>query len=136
KHSTQVSQTINVVDTTPPAIGNPGANATIQCPATPVFTPPTASDLCGPATVHLISDVTTPGSCPQAFSETRTWDATDACGNHSTQVSQTINVVDTTPPIITCPANQTIGCTATTVFGTPTASDICDPNPQVECGAI
>src|SRR5207245_1033026 len=93
-HSVQVSQTITVVDTTPPTIGGQGANATIQCPATPSFTPPTASDTCGGATVNLISDVTTPttGGCAGAMTETRTWQANDCSGNVSATVSQSITV--------------------------------------------
>src|SRR5205085_5283892 len=91
-HSATRTQVITAVDTHGPTIGNPGANATINCPATPVFTPPTASDDCSGATVHQLSDVTVTGS-GGSFSETRSWDATDACGNHSATVSQTITVV-------------------------------------------
>src|SRR5206468_1099191 len=122
----QMHQTITVVDTTPPTIGSAGANATIECPATPSFTPPTASDTCGGATVNLISDVTTPGTCPGTFTETRTWDATDCSGNHSAQVHQTITVVDTTTPAKRpAGANATIECPATPSFTPPTASDTC-----------
>src|SRR4030095_13123990 len=71
-----------------------GGNATLSCGATPTFTPPTASDNCSGATVNLVSDVTSAGTCAGSFSETRSWDATDACGNHSaTTVSQTITVI-------------------------------------------
>ncbi len=112
-NSVSCSQTITVVDTTPPLIGQPGANTTIECPATPVFTPPTATDACDPnPAVIEVSDVTTPGNCPGTFTRTKTWRATDACGNMSTTVSQTITVVDTTPPTITCPPGVTVQCLA------------------------
>src|SRR5207237_185153 len=125
-HSVTRSQTITVVDTTPPTIGAAGTNTTIQCPATPSFTPPTASDTCGGATVNLVSDVTTPGTCPGTLTETRTWDATDCSGNHSVTRSQTITVVDTTPPTIgAAGANATIQCPNTPSFTPPTASDTC-----------
>src|SRR5207253_5293928 len=39
-----VTQTITVRDTTAPTIGGQGSNATIECPASPSFTAPTASD--------------------------------------------------------------------------------------------
>src|SRR5213075_3169233 len=97
-HSATVSQTITVVDTTPPTIGAAGANATIECTATPSFTAPTATDACGTATVNLLGDATSVNGCTKVV--TRTWDAVDACGNHSSTVSQTITVVDTTPPVI------------------------------------
>jgi hypothetical protein len=108
--STPVSQTITVVDTTAPTIGAAGANATIQCPNSPSFTPPTASDTCGGATVQQVSDVTTAGTCANTFSETKTWKAVDACGNPSGNVTQTITVVDTTKPSLTCPPDVTVDC--------------------------
>src|SRR5207249_799364 len=125
-HSATVSQTITVTDTTPPTIGGQGANATIECTATPSFTAPTATDACGTATVNQLSDVTTQGSCANNYTEVRTWDAVDACGNHSATVSQTITVTDTTPPTIGGQgANATIECTATPSFTAPTATDAC-----------
>jgi hypothetical protein len=41
--SAPVSQTVTVQDTTPPAIGGKGSNATIECRGTPSFTAPTVS---------------------------------------------------------------------------------------------
>src|SRR2546425_5885215 len=59
---------------------------------------------------------------------TRTWVATDACGNTNT-CSQTIATVDTTKPTFTfCPASQTNECEVALDFGTPTASDTCGTN--------
>src|SRR6266853_239285 len=121
-----VAQTITVVDITPPTIGGQGANRTINCPATPTFTTPTATDACSGATVNLVSDITTAGSCAGSYTETRTWKAVDACGNASGTVAQTITVVDTTPPTIGGQgANGTINCPATPSFTAPTASDAC-----------
>src|SRR4030095_10002221 len=121
-----VSQTITVIDNTPPTIGTPGANGTVICPATPSFTPPTASDVCSTASVQQVSDVTTQGTCAGTYSETITWRAVDACGNQSGTVAQTITVVDNTPPVIGTPgANGTVSCPATLSFTQPTASDAC-----------
>src|SRR5439155_1631752 len=82
--------TITVLDNTPPTISGQGNNTTIYCPSTPSFTPPTASDACGNSTVHELSDQTVAGSCANSYTRTKKWDATDACGNHSATVSQTI----------------------------------------------
>src|SRR5437660_1364552 len=95
------TQTITVQDVTPPVIGNAGADATIDCPASPTFTAPTASDSCNSATVTQVGDDSTVnGTCAGTYSETRTWHATDACGNTSVTRSQTITVQDVTPPVI------------------------------------
>src|SRR5439155_7946625 len=124
--SATVAQTITVVDNTPPTIGTPGANGTISCPATPNFTAPTASDVCGTASVQQVSDATAAGTCAGSYTETRTWRAVDACGNQSSTVAQTITVVDNTPPTIGAPgANGTVACPATPSFTPPTASDVC-----------
>ncbi|HXF48902.1 MAG TPA: FlgD immunoglobulin-like domain containing protein [Verrucomicrobiae bacterium] len=131
-NSSQASQTITVEDNTPPTLSGQGADATIECPATPSFTPPTASDACDPNPVISFSDQTTPGACPQEYSVTRTWTVVDACGNQGTPVSQTITVEDNTAPVISgVGGNATIECPATPVFSTPSASDLCDPNPSL-----
>src|SRR5205814_7998993 len=75
-----------------------GAPATINCTATPSFTAPTASDDCNGATINQLTDVTGGSGCAKTV--TRTWDAVYACGNHSATVSQTITLIDTTPPTI------------------------------------
>src|SRR5439155_24761571 len=72
---------------------------TIECPASPSFATPTATDACDPAPSLTSADATTPGSCAGKYSVTRTWTAKDACGNSST-ASQTVNVTDTAAPAI------------------------------------
>src|SRR5207244_3167594 len=108
-----------------PTIEGQGATATIECTATPSFTAPTAADLCNSATVNNLGDATSVNGCTTTI--IRTWDAVDACGNHSATVSQTITVVDTTPPTIgAAGADATIECTATPSFTAPTATDACN----------
>ncbi|TRX31166.1 T9SS type A sorting domain-containing protein, partial [Flavobacterium sp. ZT3R18] len=75
-------------------------------------------------------DVRTDGNCAGNYSVTRTWTATDDCGNFTTS-SQTINVQDVSPPTLTSPSAQTVACDVIPVFGIPTASDSCDSNPTI-----
>jgi hypothetical protein len=118
------SQAITVIDNTPPVLAGVGGPSTINCPATPSFSSPTASDACGTATVTF-TDATTPGTCANNYTITRTFRATDACGNTAT-ASQAITVIDNTPPTLTGVGGpSTINCPATPSFSSPTASDAC-----------
>jgi hypothetical protein len=71
------------VDTQPPMITCPG-DMTINCPAEPVFTPPQVSDTCDAEPTLTFSDVRTEGAYPGEYCVTRTWTATDDCGNSAT----------------------------------------------------
>ena len=68
------------------------------------------------------------GGCVETFVATRTWRASDGCGN-SSQCSQTVTVLDRTSPQITCPANLTVnaavGSCASNVTFIVTATDNC-----------
>ena len=124
-NASTASQTINVQDITAPVIAALPAPSTIDCPATPVFAVATATDACGSAFTLTFADVTTPGACAGSYSVTRTWTATDACGNSSTAF-QTINVQDNTAPVIaSLPAPSTINCPDAPVFAVATAVDAC-----------
>src|SRR5204862_801188 len=93
-HSATVSQVVTIVDTTPPVIGAAGGNATIECTASPSFTPPTASDACNGATVNQLTDVTVVSGAHSRT--TRTWRATEASTTCSATASQSVTIVDTT----------------------------------------
>ncbi|WP_284284725.1 PKD domain-containing protein, partial [Portibacter lacus] len=69
----------------------------------------TVTDLCGInfGSFDLVSNNTTPGNCN--LTVTRTYEIEDECGNRNTCV-QTIDVIDLTDPIITCPADETFAC--------------------------
>src|SRR5678816_3211137 len=131
------TQTITVEDTTAPEIGDAGGNATIQCPATPSFTAPTASDACGGSTVNYLGETTTAGTCANNYTAARSWNAVDACGNTSETRTQTITVEDTTAPTISnAGSDATIECPATPSFTAPTASDACGTSTVVELSLI
>jgi hypothetical protein len=131
-NASTASQVIHVVDLTAPVISALPDPSTIECPATPSFASPSATDACDPSPTLESKDVTTPGSCVGQYSVTRTWTAKDACGNTST-ASQTINVVDLTAPVIAAlPDPSTIECPATPSFATASATDACDPSPRLE----
>jgi len=105
------TQTITVTDPTPPTIAAPanvtaytGASAT-SCSTTvsdAVLGAATASDNCGGVTVTR----SPAGNTFPVGDTTVTWTATDAAGNTAT-ATQTVTVVDNTPPTVTPPANVT-----------------------------
>ena len=124
-NTSTASQTINVQDVTAPVIAELPVASTISCPATPEFAVATATDACGSTFTLTSADVTSASECAGSYSVTRTWTATDACGNIST-ASQTIKVQDVTAPVIvTLPGASTITCNSTPVFAAATATDAC-----------
>ena len=129
------TQTITVVDTTLPLIVCP-SDVTISCsdstlPENTGFA--TATDNCDASVNVTYSDLVTPGTCPDQRSIARTWRAEDNCGNVAT-CTQTITVVDVTPPVLVCPSDVTISCSDSTLpenTGFATATDNCDSSVNV-----
>jgi hypothetical protein len=107
-NSSSQTQTITVEDTTPPILVGVPPDETLECDSVP--TPPTvtAIDNCDPAPTVSFSETRIDGHCPGYYTLYRTWTATDRCGNSSSQ-TQTIEVVDTTPPVIT-PGEEDLYC--------------------------
>lgn len=126
-----VEQVITIQDTIAPVLSGAGRDTTLNCPETPDFTKPTATDNCDPSpVVTTIKDTTITRGC--LIARTKTWQATDACGNVSDPVSQTITVQDTTAPVIgSAGRDTTINCPGRPVFTPPTATDACDQNPDI-----
>jgi hypothetical protein len=132
-HSSSYVQTITVQDTTPPVVSVP-ADVTIECDesADPSHTgSATASDNCDTAPTITYADVETAGACPEAKSIARTWMATDACGNTASGL-QTVTVVDSTAPVISCNIPATITPPDAPIPFTATAADNCDDDPAVQ----
>lgn len=122
-------QTITLVDTTLPVLTLP-ANASAECSAdlsTIAFGNATATDNCDSNPIISHEDVETDGACPGSYTITRTWKATDACGNVAT-ADQIISTDDTTAPEFAetnLPTDITIECSAIPVAETLTATDNC-----------
>jgi hypothetical protein len=67
-------------------------------------------------------------------SQTRTWNATDACGNPAAPVSRTVTwTEDTEGPVVTCPANIVAKTCNDVITWTSTATDKCSGSVPVEC---
>src|SRR5690606_15484157 len=134
-HSTTCLQVITVQDSTSPDLDCP-ANVTVSCAEStlPVNAGlATASDNCGAVDTLYYSDEVIEGACPNTFTIERTWIAVDLCGN-STSCLQVVEVVDETAPLLACPANLTLECTAGTEpdsTGFATATDNCDAMPEI-----
>ena len=100
-YDTSYTQFIKVLDTNPPVWDDPvGFHDFVFLCGSDVVKPPepTATDYCSLDSVYIISDVFTPGSCPNQFSRTLTYKAIDTCGNVSAPYVQHITVNDTVPP--------------------------------------
>jgi hypothetical protein len=99
-------------------------NKTNECGSAWTFDDPRATNACcGTNVTLIIIDTKTNGTCPQFI--TRNWLVTDCAGN-TANCSQTVVIVDTTPPVFTfCPTNRTVECGSPWSFGTPTAQDNC-----------
>ncbi len=139
-NSTSLDQTITITDTTAPVLTVP-ADVQVACDASTdasLTGQATATDNCDPAPTVTSSDVASAGSCPQNSVVTRTWTATDACGN-AFSADQIITLADNTAPTLTVPAAATVECDADsspTATGVATATDTCDGAPSVTSSDI
>ncbi|MDY2588552.1 HYR-like domain-containing protein, partial [Winogradskyella aquimaris] len=125
-NSSTTTATYSIIDTVDPVLTIP-ADITLECTES---TDPsntgnaTATDDCAlPNVTFSDTEVT---DCGDTKTITRTWTATDACGN-SVSADQTITVIDTTAPSFNeaLPADATVECDAVPTAETLTASDNC-----------
>jgi hypothetical protein len=88
-NSANYTQVVTVQDTKAPVIANVPANITITCgtsiPAKPSLF---AADNCSGSIVPTCVETYTAGTCAGKSAITRTWTATDACGNKSVATQQ------------------------------------------------
>ena len=110
------SQIITVGDDGPPVIsGVPADDQTVECELPPV-PDVTATDNCG--TVSLEYAETAPGDPCQDYTVTRTWTATDDCGNVST-ASYTVTVQVVGPTLNPFEGDLVFACDETVPDPTP-----------------
>ncbi len=117
-NASSARQTVQVVDDIPPVVSPPAA-ITVECPAPASGTDSetewrsraTATDSCGPATPQSAEVSRTP-RCGATYQAVFEFWATDACGNESSRLTRTYTVEDTTPPVLSAPADLTVECPA------------------------
>ena len=115
------TQTITVIDDTPPQFDDPTfpANDEVECtaPNDPnAMGTPTGTDNCGGSVTPTYADTFEP-ACGNTGVITRTWTIRDECGNENSR-EQLITIVDTTDPnVITPPSDGGAECDGTGIEG-------------------
>jgi len=112
ENQVDVSQTIYVMDMTPPYISAPD-DTTVDC-ILPAFEDPVANDTCDDEVIPVETMTRTDLSCPDSYWLVRDWYVADDAGNSAT-AQQSIRVKDTTAPITADPRyptdSTTVECT-------------------------
>ncbi len=130
-NSTSASANLTVIDNKAPNFTTVPANTTVKCDATHIFGAAIAIDDCGLVTLTQ-KDTTNGTDCINGGTRTRTWTATDACGNTAT-ASQTIyfepsgNVVGTKTAIVMAKkvSDKIINCSDAMDFDKPEMTTSC-----------
>ena len=109
-NSISETATFTIVDTQDPVFTYIPENITVECTEVPEPGTPVAMDNCSDVTVVYNGEEIETGDCAGNYTITRTWTATDECGN-SSQGSQIITVEDNTAPEFTIiPEDMTVEC--------------------------
>ncbi len=133
-----VEQLIVVQDTQGPVMDTPPAAVTVECIGDiPAPTTLGYTDNCdAPGTVTSTDGPLVGGGCGGTV--TRTWTATDNCGNVSTPVTQIFTITDTTPPTAGAPAGMNVECVSDIPVPdgsvVPNVADNCSAQPTVSHG--
>ncbi|MCO6484214.1 MAG: gliding motility-associated C-terminal domain-containing protein [Saprospiraceae bacterium] len=107
------------------------ADITVNCSDIPDPAVVTANDFCGLPLQVMLEEDELPGNCHQQYTLVRTWTATDPCGNTDSR-QQSITLRDLQAPVISSmPANLTVDCGDIPDPILVTATDNCDPDPQL-----
>jgi len=136
-NSTSATQTVKVGDFDAPVLTITPEFVTTDC-AVPDLPTVTAIDNCAaPSEIAILylGEVRTNGSCPNKYTLTRTWSATDLCSNKSLK-TQVVTINDNIAPVITLPpTNLTLECFDAALVAawtaTASATDNCDGTANV-----
>jgi len=121
-NQTIVDQIITITDNTAPAFTFIPENITHECSESPEYGMAEATDNCNDVTV-TVTETEAGDACENII--TRTFTATDACGNSSMAVQQ-ITVLDTQAPTFTSvPEYLEHSCDESPVYEMATATDNC-----------
>ena len=139
--ATEVTRTVNVVDTTIPVITLTGtAIVTIEVGTAYVDGGATATDNYDDdttLTASIVTDVSTVDT-QTVGSYTVTYNVSDASGNAATEVTRTVNVVDTTIPVITLTGTAIVTIEVGTAYvdGGATATDNYDDDTTLTASIV
>jgi len=124
-NTTTMVQNITIVDTTSPVLVSSPVDVSLECnEQVPAIIDATFSDTCDDDVEVLFSESTETTAC--GYILTRTWTATDDCGN-TESATQTITVEDTqSPEFFSIPSEVIASCDAIPAPANPQAFDNCD----------
>jgi gliding motility-associated-like protein len=91
-------------------------------------------DNCDPNPITNFTEIQEEGVCQDDgyyLKRTLTWYAEDNCGNF-TEITITVFITDTTPPVIDLPADLTVDCNSIPPVPVLTVTDNCDDNVQMD----
>ena len=128
-------QVITVQDTTAPVLEPAPDDITVECDAVPTAsaTDLSATDNCDADVTVTYNEVRADGDCDSNYTLTRTWTATDECGN-TTVHTQIVTVEDTTAPVTTTDFETEISITCGNIPDVPELDfeDACSSDISVE----
>jgi len=119
----EVDITVDHEDNTAPTWTFFPSDQLLECSDIAILEDATATDLCSDFSISLVTD-TLLSSAVGNYIVTRTFTATDACGNSASN-TQTIVFQDTTTPVLNIPLDYTIECSITPTLDEATSSDLC-----------
>jgi len=126
------TQQVVIADTTAPVFENCGPSVVVACEdSIPALPTPTATDNCvGDVTIAFLGEIIDGEGCVRTI--TRTWAATDLCGNRA-ECTQVISIADTAAPVLgNLPvAELNVSCDAVPAVAQVTLVDNCDENPTL-----
>jgi hypothetical protein len=126
----EVVVTVNLDVMAPTVTLNDPSSITLECPGPYNEQGATVTDNCDLA---LSASITGSVDVHKVGTYTLTYVATDAAGNTSTPVTRTVNMVDTTPPVITLNGDAEITLECPAAYSEPGAvvTDNCEPSPTL-----
>ncbi len=121
------TQVITISDELAPVFDNAPENITVSCNEVPEVEMVSATDNCTATdNIELTFNEEISEGCP--YTITRTWTATDECGNTASH-TQIITVVDEEAPVLSSyPGDITVSCESIPTPAIVIATDNCDPD--------
>ena len=130
--STATQTVTRVADTESPVLSGIGSDIFVDCDESYTFSDPSATDNCDSDVVITFVDNGDLDVCDGSAGITRTWTATDDCGNTSTGSQTVYRNPDVEAPVISgVGPNIDVECDESYTFSDPSATDDCDSDVEI-----